>query len=77
VECVIDADATYPIVSAASIYAKVLRDNLMTELASQYPQYQFERHVGYGTKAHAEALKLHGVCSLHRLSFKPIKAMLA
>lgn len=73
----INADATHPIVSAASIYAKVLRDNYMTEQAHVFPEYAFEKHVGYGTVAHIAALKLHGVCELHRLSYKPIRALLA
>lgn len=75
-ECVIDADATQPIVSAASIYAKVTRDNKMAELSRQFPGYGFESHVGYGTKAHKEALESLGVCILHRRSYKPIKAYL-
>lgn len=73
---VIDADATNPLVSAASIYAKVLRDRYMAKAALEYPHYQFEKHVGYGTKLHNEMLKLHGVCDLHRLSYNPIKALL-
>lgn len=71
---VIDADATLPIVSAASIYAKVRRDQYMQEAAKQYPQYAFERHVGYGTKDHVAALQKHGVSQLHRLSYKPVRA---
>lgn len=73
-QAVIDADATHPVVSAASIYAKVLRDRYMTEQALQFPGYAFEKHVGYGTAAHATALKELGICSLHRRSFKPIRA---
>jgi len=76
-QCVIDADATHPIVSAASIYAKVLRDKYMTEASTQYPHYQFERHVGYGTRLHQEMLKLHGTCALHRMSFKPLQNLAA
>jgi len=75
VSCIIDADATCPIVSAASIYAKVKRDQYMTDVAKKYPQYEFDKHVGYGTKRHQELLKMHGVCRLHRLSYKPIKAL--
>lgn len=76
VKCVIGGDAEYPIVSAASIYAKVLRDKKMAEYARQYPGYSFEDHVGYGTKTHSEALKLRGITDLHRKSYKPIQAYL-
>lgn len=76
VDCVIDADATHPIVSAASIYAKVKRDQYMTDLAQTLPGYGFESHVGYGTKAHRLALQEHGVSASHRRSYKPIQAFL-
>jgi ribonuclease HII len=72
VTAVIDADASYPIVSAASIYAKVIRDNHMTELAQTIPGYGFEKHVGYGTKLHMEGLARLGVSQVHRLSYKPV-----
>lgn len=72
----IKADDTVPSVSAASIVAKVARDNYMSDIASDYPDYGFEQHVGYGTALHLERLKLHGVSNLHRRSFKPIKGML-
>ena len=72
----IKADDTEPSVSAASIVAKVARDNFMSEVASEYPDYGFPQHVGYGTALHLERLKLHGVSNLHRRSFKPIKGML-
>ncbi len=77
VSCVVKADDLYAIVSAASIVAKVARDAYMTEIAETYPGYAFERHVGYGTKAHSDALKLLGVTKIHRLSYKPIKAFIA
>lgn len=66
------ADALVPEVSAASIIAKVARDNYMAELAEQYPQYGFEKHVGYGTAFHRTALEKYGPCEEHRKSFKPI-----
>lgn len=73
---IIKADATVPAVSAASIIAKVARDDYMTKIAEQYPHYAFEKHVGYGTALHLEQLKLHGVSDIHRKSYKPIKALL-
>lgn len=75
-QCVISADDTHPIVSAASICAKLLRDQKMQELAQIYPNYGFEKHVGYGTKQHSEALHLYGVSKIHRKSYKPVKAFL-
>ncbi len=72
----VKADATVPCVSAASIVAKVARDTYMRELSSQYSDYGFGSHVGYGTALHMERLKLHGVSDLHRRSFKPIQALL-
>lgn len=56
-------------IAAASVLAKVTRDRLMLEYAKRYPQYGFERHKGYGTKEHYAAIKEHGVCEIHRLSF--------
>lgn len=76
VRCVIKADDTVSAVSAASIIAKVARDTYMAEIASKYPGYAFERHVGYGTPAHREALQLLGACDLHRRLFTPIRSHL-
>lgn len=60
-------------ISAASIIAKVTRDRIMREMHKVYPQYGFDRHKGYGTKIHMEALKKYGPCKIHRRSFAPIK----
>jgi len=59
-------------ISAASILAKVTRDRYMKDISIKYPEYGFERHVGYGTKAHIEAIQKYGPCDIHRRSFKPI-----
>lgn len=72
----IKADDSVPAVSAASIVAKVARDQYMAELAAQYPGYDFEKHVGYGTAAHRAALARLGVTDQHRRSYKPIQAIL-
>lgn len=69
------ADLLIPAVSAASIVAKVARDNYMIAQAINYPEYGHDRHVGYGTAAHMAALTSHGVTPLHRLSFAPIKRL--
>jgi len=74
---VVKADDSVPAVSAASIIAKVARDNYMTELGEQYAGYGFDKHVGYGTAAHIAALKNLGVSDIHRLSYKPIQAFMA
>ncbi len=66
----IKADAKIKEVSAASILAKVSRDRYMCEISSSYPQYSFEKHKGYGTKAHIEAIVTHGYSDIHRRSFK-------
>ena len=72
----IKADDLIPAVSAASIMAKVARDKYMFELALKYPDYGFERHVGYGTALHLAQLKLQGVTPEHRRSYRPIQALL-
>lgn len=71
------ADFLVKEVSAASIIAKVARDNYMIQLAQKYPKYGFERHVGYGTADHKKALLQHGICPEHRKSFRPIRELIA
>ena len=69
VRTVVKGDSLSANIAAASILAKVTRDNLLVELAKQYPEYGFEIHKGYGTKAHYEALRTYGPCPIHRKSF--------
>ena len=69
VKTVVKGDSLSANIAAASILAKVTRDNLMLELAQQYPEYGFDVHKGYGTKAHYEALRTYGPCPIHRRSF--------
>ena len=66
---IIKGDEKEPAISLASIAAKVTRDRHMVKLAERYPKYGFERHKGYGTEDHYEAIKKHGLCPLHRKSF--------
>lgn len=68
---IIDGDAKVFAIAAASIIAKVSRDWLMLEADKKYPEYEFARHKGYGTKRHLEKIKEFGPCPLHRLSFAP------
>ena len=68
-EAVVKGDAKSPSIAAASILAKVSRDRVMLEYAKQYPEYQFEKHKGYGTKAHVEALRAFGPSPIHRRTF--------
>ncbi len=68
-ETVVHGDSLSASIAAASILAKVTRDNLMLELAKEYPQYGFDIHKGYGTKAHYAALVEHGPCPIHRMTF--------
>lgn len=66
---VVKGDGRSANIAAASVLAKVARDDYMEEMAKEYPQYGFEIHKGYGTKAHYEALRTYGHCPLHRLTF--------
>ncbi len=72
---VIDGDATCLSIAAASIVAKVVRDRIMTRLDRVWPQYGFAQHKGYGTAEHLAALREHGPCPLHRLSYAPVSAL--
>lgn len=76
IETIVAADGSVPAVSAASIIAKVARDAFMAEVARKYPQYGFEKHVGYGTPQHRQALQRYGACNLHRQSYSPVAALL-
>jgi ribonuclease HII len=69
---IIKGDAISASIAAASIIAKNYRDNLMREMHEIYPEYGFAKHVGYGTKAHFEALREHGACEIHRKSFRGV-----
>ena len=66
---IVRGDVTLPIISLASIAAKVERDRLMKKLAKKYPQYSFEVHKGYGTEKHRKAIKRFGLSKIHRRSF--------
>ncbi len=68
-ETIVKGDAKSPSIAAASILAKVSRDRVMLEYAKQYPGYHFEKHKGYGTKVHVEALHEFGPCPIHRKTF--------
>lgn len=73
---VVGGDNRVQCISAASILAKVRRDRQMFELAEKYPEYGFEKHKGYPTRLHLSALEEHGVLSIHRKSFGPVKKLL-
>lgn len=73
VRAIVDGDAKVACISAASILAKVHRDRLCAELHAEHPQYGFDGHKGYATKAHLEALRTHGPCPQHRRSFAPVR----
>ena len=74
---IVKGDLTEPSIGAASILAKVQRDAEMLALHEQYPQYGFDRHKGYPTKAHLAALETAGVSPVHRRSFGPVRRLLA
>lgn len=72
-EAIIKGDSKIPAISAASIIAKVARDLEMQELDKLYPEYGLAKHKGYPTKTHIEALSVHGVSPIHRISYKPVR----
>lgn len=69
VQTVVHGDSLSASIAAASVLAKVTRDDYMLKMAEEYPRYQFEIHKGYGTKAHYAALSAYGPCPIHRMSF--------
>lgn len=75
-EAIVGGDAIVPAISAASIIAKTVRDQIMVEMDSLYPLYEFARHKGYGTEVHRERLREYGPCCEHRTSFAPVRALL-
>jgi ribonuclease HII len=75
VRAIVDGDARVPSISAASILAKTARDAFMCEMHALYPEYGFERHKGYPTPEHLQALEQHGVCPIHRRSFAPVRTL--
>jgi len=76
-EAIVSGDALVPAISAASILAKVTRDRLLHELHQSHPEYGFDRHKGYGTALHLQALQAHGPLPEHRRSFAPVARALA
>lgn len=76
-ETIVKGDARVQAISAASILAKTERDHLMAKLGREHPEYGFEKHAGYGTKAHIEAIERYGVLPCHRRSFEPVKSIIA
>lgn len=73
---VVKGDGISLSVAAASVIAKVSRDRRMRDYAGEFPEYGFEKHKGYGTKAHLEALQRHGPCRIHRRTFQPVAQLM-
>lgn len=73
---IIDGDAKSQSIAAASVIAKETRDRLMVEFHQQWPLYRFDKHKGYGTEIHLQALQNYGVCPIHRRSYEPVKALI-
>lgn len=74
-KCLIKGDTLSISIAAASIIAKVFRDEIMNKYHEKWPQYHFDEHKGYGTAKHKEAIFLHGPCEIHRRSFEPIRSL--
>jgi len=75
-ECIVNGDSISFSIAAASIIAKVTRDNLMSKIHKEFPNYNWKRNKGYGTREHRNALDMYGPCKYHRKSFSPINKML-
>jgi len=73
---IVDGDAKVRVIAAASILAKTERDAEMLRLHQRFPQYGFDEHKGYPTRAHLRALRRHGVCEVYRRSFGPVRLLL-
>jgi ribonuclease HII len=73
---IVRGDATVKVIAAASILAKTERDAEMRRLHERFPQYGFDRHKGYPTAAHLQAMRRHGVCEVYRRSFRPVRLLL-
>ncbi len=73
---IIKGDTLSASIAAASILAKVTRDDQIIEMSKKYPNYHFDKHKGYGTKLHLEMLEKYGPCDIHRKSYKPVKQYL-
>lgn len=72
-EAIVGGDGKSLLIAAASVIAKVTRDDMMLVLDEEYPEYGFAKHKGYGTKQHMEALREHGPCPAHRRSYEPVR----
>ena len=76
-EAIIQGDSKEPVISAASIIAKVTRDQQMQDLHLRHPQYGFNQHMGYPTEVHIQALRQYGPCVEHRRSFSPVRELIS
>lgn len=73
---VVKGDQRFACIAAASILAKVERDSWMRQMALRYPRYGFDKHFGYATRAHLQALREYGPCEIHRLTFRPVRTVM-